>query len=304
MSILSHVDKKGICNLTIYPKRLVKHLSIKRRPIFDLRYSNIKTSERRKTSPAFTIVELLIVIAIIGILAAITIVSYIGITSRTTASVLQSNLTTASQQLKLYQTLYSSYPTALDANNCPTTPNIDNTYCLKPSSGTTFQYAANNNTNIQTFSLTATKGTLIYSLSQNSTAAAGGLNLLTGDTSIERTSSNEFVQYADLAPIFDGYGIRQYTISFDIKSANTSVQNTIDVYMQNGSGARYNFSVGVPVTTLYSRQSITITPTLVNAGLAQSILAFYGTYGTGNIASVKNVKVEIGSTATNWTLAP
>lgn len=253
---------------------------------------------------AFTIVELLVVIVVIGILAAITIVSYTGIAQRANISSLQSDLTNASQQLKLYQTLYSSYPAALDANNCPTAPIVDSIYCLRPSSGTTFQYASNNNSNIQTFSLTATRGTLIYSVSQNSTAAVGGLNLLAGDTSIEKTSANEFVQYADLAPIFDGYGIRQYTISFDIKSANTSVQNTIQVYMQNGSGARYTFSVNIPITTSYTRRSVTITPTLANTSLAQSMLAFYGTYGTGNIASVKNVKVEIGSTATDWTLAP
>jgi hypothetical protein len=76
------------------------------------------------------------------------------------------------------------------------------------------------------------------------------------------------------------------------------------VYQQNGSGARYDFNTSVPVTTSYARQSVTVTPTLANPGLTQSILAFYGTYGTGNIASVKNVKVELGGVATSWTQAP
>lgn len=266
--------------------------------------SNKKRNNSHLFTPAFTIVELLVTIVVIGILAVITVISYSGVTSRANIANIQADLVNASQQLKLYQTLYSSYPTTLNSNNCPDAPNIDNNYCLKLSSGNSFQYAANNSTNIQTFSLTATRGTLIYSIGQNSKVTAGGLNLLNGDTSIERTSANEFVQYADLAPIFDGYGIRQYTISFDIKSANISVQNTIQVYMQNGSGARYSFSASVPITTSYSRQSVTITPALSNTGLTQSILAFYGTYGTGNIASVKNVKVEIGGTATSWTLAP
>ena len=91
---------------------------------------------------------------------------------------------------------------------------------------------------------------------------------------------------------------------FDIKSANISVQSTIKVYMQNGSGSRYYFDVTIPITTSFTRRSVTIAPSLSNASLAQSILAFYGTYGTGNIASVKNVKVEIGGIATDWTLAP
>ena len=137
----------------------------------------------------FTIVELLVVIVVIGILAAITIVSYTGITQRANVSSLQSDLANASQQLKLYQILYDSYPTSLDPNNCPTAPNVDSNYCLKPSSGNTLQYAANISTNPQTFSLTATRGTLIYSISQNSTVAAGGVNLLAGNTSVEKNIS-------------------------------------------------------------------------------------------------------------------
>jgi prepilin-type N-terminal cleavage/methylation domain-containing protein len=109
----------------------------------------------KKYDLAFTIVELLVVIVVIGILAAITIVSYGGIITRVNASALQSDLTNASKQLKLYQTLYGSYPTALDANNCPTAPTVDSVYCLKPTSGNTFLYSSNNNSSPQTFSLYA-----------------------------------------------------------------------------------------------------------------------------------------------------
>lgn len=252
-----------------------------------------------RTDVGFTIVELLVVIVVIGILAAITIVSYIGVSSRATISTLQSDLANASRKLKIFQLENSSYPVA---NNCPSPTAAE--ICLKSNSSISYQYAANNNVNPQTFSLTAIKDGYIYSVGQHNSPASGGLNLLGGDTSVEVSSTNEFVQYYDLAPIFDGYGIRQYTISFDIKSANVSVQNTMNVYMQNGSTQRYNFSVGVPVTTSYARQSVTVTPALTNPGVVQSILAFYGTYGTGNKPSVKNVKVEVGSVATPWSQAP
>ena len=105
----------------------------------------------------FTIVELLVVIVVIGILAAITIVSYTGISSRANVSALQSDLTNASNQLKMYQIDHSTYPTSIDASNCPldSLGVVDNSYCLKPSSGNSLLYSSNNNSNPQTFSLYA-----------------------------------------------------------------------------------------------------------------------------------------------------
>lgn len=101
----------------------------------------MKYSNYRHRS-GFTIVELLVVIVIIGILAAITIVSYTGITQKAIVSSLTSDLDNAAKQLKLYNQLYGSFPTTMNASNCPTAPNVDNTYCLKASSGNTFTYSS------------------------------------------------------------------------------------------------------------------------------------------------------------------
>ncbi|MEI6850338.1 MAG: prepilin-type N-terminal cleavage/methylation domain-containing protein [Candidatus Saccharibacteria bacterium] len=101
---------------------------------------------------AFTIVELLVVIVVIGILAAITIISYTGISRKATEASLQSDLSGASRQLEMFKVDNGSYPTApLGAGNCTNDPK----YCLKPSSGNTFDYAATGLTP-QTYSLTAT----------------------------------------------------------------------------------------------------------------------------------------------------
>src|SRR5680860_193293 len=105
----------------------------------------------------FTIVELLVVIVVIGILAAITIVSYAGISQRAVASSIISNLDNAAKKLKLYQVQYDSYPTTLVAN-CPTAPVNDTKYCLKASPGETFSYAITplGSTSPRAFRLTAT----------------------------------------------------------------------------------------------------------------------------------------------------
>jgi prepilin-type N-terminal cleavage/methylation domain-containing protein len=127
-------------------------------------------SRKPRTAHGFTIVELLVVIVVIGILAAITIVSYTGITNRANIAVLQSDLSNASQRLKIYQATYGSYPTALNTSNCPTTPTVDNTLCLKPSASNTYTYTSNG----ITFSLveTNTNG-MVYNVTDNTAVAVG-----------------------------------------------------------------------------------------------------------------------------------
>ncbi len=126
---------------------------------------NITTS----IASGFTIVELLIVIAIIGILAAVTIVSYVGISQKAVASSLQADLKGATTKLKLYQADNMAYPTSLD---CATTP-AANTICLTASPGNSYSYTVVNTTSPQTFSLTATNtNSVTYVVTNDSTPVA------------------------------------------------------------------------------------------------------------------------------------
>jgi len=258
----------------------------------------MKLNIKNRATSAFTIIELIIVITVIAILATVTIVAYNGIQDNAHKATLMSDLDNATSTLELSYKQNGSYPASVAV--------ADNGNPLSASTGTTYtQYIVGTNTSSPTYCLTATNSGQRYTISQDGSSVAGSCNLLQ-NSSTEKTGVNEFLQYADLAPIFGQYGLVPYTISFDIKSANTTTQNTTVVYMQNGSGARYNFGwISVPVSTSYTRQSITVTPVLSDATLTQSILSFYGTYGTGNISTVKNVKVSLGSTTNSaWTPAP
>ena len=115
----------------------------------------------------FTIVELLVVIVVIGILAAITIVSYTGISSKAVAASLQSDLDNNSRLLKMYYVDYGAYPTTMSAN-CPTLPVNDPKYCLKAGGTNTLTYQPDSTTNVTDFSLYATKNTQNYRITSNS----------------------------------------------------------------------------------------------------------------------------------------
>lgn len=71
----------------------------------------------KNSSTGFTIVELLIVVVVIAILAAITVVSYNGISNSAVISTLKNNLQTAGTKVEVSRTLSggSAYPTSLEA---------------------------------------------------------------------------------------------------------------------------------------------------------------------------------------------
>ena len=130
----------------------------------------------------FTIIELLVVVVVIGILAAITIVSYVGIQQKAVVATLQSDLTNGSQRLKLYQISDSggNYPAA---NECPT-PSVGN-ICLKASGTNIFTYTPQNGSNPKTFTLDdTTNGTTTYRITNDSApvAVVGSVPTLTSPT--------------------------------------------------------------------------------------------------------------------------
>ena len=65
-----------------------------------------------KQQTGFTIVELVIVIAIIGILAAITIVSYRGLQARAMTTVIKSDLSANSKLIESWYSEKGKYPTS------------------------------------------------------------------------------------------------------------------------------------------------------------------------------------------------
>jgi prepilin-type N-terminal cleavage/methylation domain-containing protein len=110
----------------------------------------------------FTIVELLVVIVVIGILAAITIVSYNGINQKAIASKLVSDLDNNSKILEIYKAENNSYPNTLDDNRCPSAPVQDLVKCLVVGPDDTLRYTPSAETLSKSYSLVITSNNISY----------------------------------------------------------------------------------------------------------------------------------------------
>jgi prepilin-type N-terminal cleavage/methylation domain-containing protein len=119
----------------------------------------------RGARPGFTIVELLIVVVVIAILAAITIVAYNGITNRAKESAAQATAKQALTKIQSFAVENSdAYPTEAQLSSIG----------LSTTSGVSYQYRVDNSVNPRTFCLTVTNNNVSYFVSNSTASPAKG----------------------------------------------------------------------------------------------------------------------------------
>lgn len=95
----------------------------------------------RNRQQGFTIIELLIVIVVIGILAAIVITTYSGIQAKARNAVRQTDIQSIQTQLEAFYSQNGYYPSNADLNSASwratNMPSLDPTALIDPSSGMT-----------------------------------------------------------------------------------------------------------------------------------------------------------------------
>lgn len=128
---------------------------------------------KHKNNPGFTIVELLIVIVVIAILAAISIVAYNGIQQRARASAASSALTQSVKKISVWQVDFPNQ--APDCDKFKELINATGSSCNGSgviAGNISYQYTPNATT-AGTYCITATNGTTSYTATNNSTPTSG-----------------------------------------------------------------------------------------------------------------------------------
>ncbi len=226
----------------------------------------------------FTIVELLVVIVVIGVLAAITVVAYTGIAQKATVASIQADLSGASSQLKMDLVINSAYPATLAAANggrgIPSSP------------GTVYQYSADNTTAPPIFCVTATKDSLSYKIT-NDTAPVAGLCPDYGLTM--RLDAGYTASYPDTGTVWS---------DLSGNSSNATLVNGVGFNPANGGvlsfagasdyvsipyGAQFNIRNAITCAIWIKRTTVfTQTQDVMLLGRPPAWY-FYDSYNTGNI---------------------
>jgi prepilin-type N-terminal cleavage/methylation domain-containing protein len=231
----------------------------------------------------FTIIELLIVIVVIAILAAITIVAFRGIQDKTRTSAVSSALSQAHKKLSAHIVDNPGYPADLA------------TIGITDTSSVSYQYSFNNTANPATYCVTATSGSVSYKVSSASTTPT------TGGCAGHGTGGAAAVTNLLTDPSAEGSRSGWLTSSWGTSGAGTTTYPTTGAY-HNTSHFRMTWSTASTGGEPYMR-------TTASSGITAGQTYTCSAYGRTSWAAQVSPRVVFYSgggtwlTSTNGTLA-
>lgn len=252
---------------------------------------------------AFTIIELLIVIVVIGILAAISLVAYSNISSRANISVFQSDLTNAKKQILNFQaqSQTNSFPTA---NNCPNPGATE--ICLRASSGYSFSTYTSYTGVFPAFYLAETNASsgIVYTITEStspnpqSSILTNGLIVYldasnTASYQSPNTTWNDLSGNNNNATLYNGVG-------FSTSNNGTLVFDKVDDYVQGAVNPNIQSPYAFTTITWFRPSSVASEQHLTNVkGISQFYVSSAAKLGTSNYGNLSGGTVL----ANTWYMA-
>jgi general secretion pathway protein G len=103
---------------------------------------NMHRTMRRRTRAGFSLIELTLVLAIIGVLAAFAAYSLVGVGERSRRKATMANMQTVRTAINMYHASYNGqYPPTLEALMAPPMPFLDESKGIEDGWGREFLYA-------------------------------------------------------------------------------------------------------------------------------------------------------------------
>lgn len=268
----------------------------------------------------FTIVELLIVIVVIAILAAITIVAYTGIQNRARVSSITADLNQASKVLERAKVTDNIYPATLaySSNGNTLTYNVSptgNSFCLEASKGSVVYSTVN--TDLAPKEAPCSQNGLLgwWDLNDGATdtlgrgndgvitaaaATTGANGRANGAYTFTANSSTRITlprpkDYTDLPQT-------AFSIAAWVKTTGTAGQQAIFSTAGSGNGVRFGHSSGKPYFLVgngsFREGSITTSPSL-NDGQWHHLLITFDYRGTGYVTTAYLDGTQVGTDTSN-----
>ncbi len=196
----------------------------------------MKPDIKKSVDSAFTIIELILVIVVIGILATLTIVAYNGVQQKAHQSAVLSDLDNSAAIMAHEININGAYPATVSA--------ADGGKGLPTNSGTTYQYTVNNSSTPPSFCLTGTNNNIIYYINNNSDSPKQGVcPVLYYDAGVASSYPGSGTTWTDLSGI-SGNGTLNGGITYSSSNGGALSFDGVASYVSTPDNNNLDFGTG------------------------------------------------------------
>lgn len=217
---------------------------------------------------AFSIIELLVVVVIIGILATLIVGSWGFVSRNAVNTTIQNDLSNATEQLEVFNYQNKKYPTTINCAVANSTTNL----CIRTASNSTFSYKIDSTNSNYCYSVTNSNTS--YYITNNTTKTP------TFGSCVEQSGLVFNYDFANLGS-YSGSGITVTDISG--KSKNSTLSSSLVTYLtENYGGVNLNGNHSGASRITPTTGALIVNSISNNAGVARTVEIIYKLFNPSN----------------------